>query len=209
LLSRCLIALSRPIPSSFQPRIIHLVDDTRDCPQHNTAVPSLFPQKGAVIMIRQLAFALSVASLSMLPLTAARADEAADMAGAKAASDAFYSALAVLDDGTAMSKVWAHTPYVTFVGPRSKTIIVGWDDLAKYWNKSNTLFKTRGAKLVESHIHVVGNLAWEVGHEQGENTMADGSPGKSDWITSNVFEKQADGTWLSVSHHVQPGAPAK
>ena len=142
----------------------------------------------------------------MLPATAARADEAADMAGAKAASDAFYAALAVLDDGTAMSKIWAHTPYVTFVGPRSKTIIQGWDDLAKYWIKSNALFKKREAKLQESHLHVVGNLAWEVGHEVGELIMADGSPSKSDWITTNVFEKQADGTWLSVSHHVQPGA---
>ncbi len=41
----------------------------------------------------------------------------ADMDGVKAASKAFYAALAVVDDGAAMEKVWAHTPYVTYVGP--------------------------------------------------------------------------------------------
>jgi hypothetical protein len=47
--------------------------------------------------------------------------------GVKAASGAFYEALAVMDDGAAMEKVWAHTPYVTYIGPRAKSIIVGWD----------------------------------------------------------------------------------
>ena len=53
--------------------------------------------------------------------------------GVKAASKAFYAALAVLDNGEAMEKVWAHTPYVTYVGPRAKAIIVGWDAQQKYW----------------------------------------------------------------------------
>jgi len=49
----------------------------------------------------------------------------ADEDGAKAASKAFYEALSVLDNGEAMEKVWAHTNYVTYVGPRAKEIIVG------------------------------------------------------------------------------------
>ena len=149
-------------------------------------------------MHRRSASTLVVVGLAsvfaLLPLTPACADDAADMAGVKGASDAFYTALAVLDDGAAMSKVWAHTPYVTFVGPRSQKIIVGWDDLAKYWAKSNGLFKVRTAKLDDDHIHVSGALAWEVGHESGDTVMADGTTGKSDWVTTNVFEKQADGT---------------
>lgn len=157
-------------------------------------------------MNRRSASTLLVAALALLPLSVARADEAADMAGAKAASDAFYAALPVLDDGTAMSKVWAHTPYVTFVGPRSQKIIAGWDELSAYWKKSNTLFKKRSGKIDNSHMHVVGNLAWEVGHESGDSALLDGTPAGADWVTTNVFEKQADGTWLSVSHHVQPGA---
>jgi hypothetical protein len=53
------------------------------------------------------------------------------------ASRAFYSALPVLDDGSAMEKVWANTPYVTYVGPMSDSIIVGWD-AQKNIGKSST-----------------------------------------------------------------------
>jgi len=31
----------------------------------------------------------------------------------------------VIDDGTAMKMVWAHTPYVTCAGPSDKSIVVG------------------------------------------------------------------------------------
>jgi ketosteroid isomerase-like protein len=133
----------------------------------------------------------------------ARADEMSD---AKAASDAFYTSLATLDDGKAMSKVFAQTPYITFVGPRSKDIIIGWPALKGYFKKANTLFKSRDTHLASRSIHVSGAVAWEVGLEQGENVMADGKKLPVDWIVTNVFEKQADGKWLMVSHHVQTGA---
>ena len=55
-------------------------------------------------------------------------------------------------------------------------------------------------------MHVSGGLAWEVGLETGENVMADGNKTPVNWVATNVFEKQADGKWLMVSHHVQPGA---
>ena len=60
------------------------------------------------------------------------AQQPPDVEGVKKASKAFYAALAVIDNGEAMEKVFAHTPYVTFVGPRSKSIVVGWDALSKY-----------------------------------------------------------------------------
>jgi hypothetical protein len=65
------------------------------------------------------------------------AQPAVDLEGVQAASKAFYAALAVLDNGEAMEKVWAHTPYVTLVGPRSKSILVGWD-AQKQVGKSST-----------------------------------------------------------------------
>ncbi len=134
----------------------------------------------------------------------ALAQQAGDVEGVKAASKAFYSALAVIDDGTAMEKAWAHTPYVTLVGPRSKSILVGWDGQKKYWEESNKRFSQRNAVLLDQHVHVNGNLAWEMGQESGENKMKDGSTGKNDNIVTNVYEKQANGHWLIVSHHAQP-----
>ena len=89
----------------------------------------------------------------------------ADMDGVKAASKAFYAALPVLDNGEAMEKVWGHTNYVTYVGPRSKSIIVGWEAQKKYWVDTNKLFSQREATLSDQHIHVTGNLAWEMGQE--------------------------------------------
>jgi len=131
------------------------------------------------------------------------AQQAADIDGVKAASKAFYEAVVVVDDGTAMEKVWAQTPYVTYVGPRSTAIIVGWEAQKKYWTEFNKPFSQRTVALVDAHVRVVGNLAWEIGTENGLAQMKDGSTRKVDWMVTNVYEK-IDGRWLTVSHHVQP-----
>jgi ketosteroid isomerase-like protein len=127
----------------------------------------------------------------------------ADMEGVKAASKAFYAALAVLDDGAAMEKVWAHTRYVTYVGPRAKLIIVGWDAQKKYWVDTNKITSQRNVSLSDQYIHVNGNLAWEMAQETGDVKLKDGTAPKTDYIVTNVYEK-IDGRWLMVSHHVQP-----
>jgi ketosteroid isomerase-like protein len=145
-----------------------------------------------------------ITTLIALSSNSALAQEAGDVEGVKAASKAFYAALTVLDDGSAMEKVWAHAPYVTLVGPRSKSIVVGWDGQKKYWEESNKRFSQRNGVLLDQHVHVNGNLAWEMGQESGDNKMKDGSMSKNDYIVTNVYEKQANGSWLIVSHHVQP-----
>jgi ketosteroid isomerase-like protein len=146
--------------------------------------------------------AITAFGLALLPGNAV-AQQAADMEGVKAASKAFYAALAVIDNGEAMDKVWPHTDYVTYVGPRSKSIIVGWDAQKKYWADTNKLFSSRNVTLSDQHIHVNGNLAWEMGQESGTPKMKDGKDEKVDYIVTNVYEK-IDGRWLIVSHHVQP-----
>jgi ketosteroid isomerase-like protein len=146
--------------------------------------------------------ALGALGLALLSDTAV-AQRAANVDGVKAASKAFYTALAALDGGAAMEKVWAHAPYVTYVGPRSKTIIVGWDAQKKYWEDTDKLFSSRNVTLSDQHIHVNGNLAWEMGQESGTPKMKDGTDGKADYIVTNVYEK-IGGRWLMVSHHVQP-----
>jgi ketosteroid isomerase-like protein len=149
---------------------------------------------------------LSLCTATALALTALPGHalaQTADVDAVKAASKAFYEALPILDNGEAMDKVWAHTNYVTYVGPRSKSIIVGWDAQKKYWVDTNKLFSVRAASLTEQHIHINGNLAWEVGQETGETKMKDGAAAKIDFIVTNVYEK-IDGRWLIVSHHVQP-----
>jgi ketosteroid isomerase-like protein len=146
--------------------------------------------------------AMTALGLALLPGSAV-AQQAADMEGVKAASKAFYAALAVLDNGEAMEKVWARTPYVTYVGPRSTSIIVGWDAQKKYWVDTNKVFSQRNVTLSGQQIHVNGNLAWEMGQESGTLKMKDGKEAKADYIVTNIYEK-IDGRWLIASHHVQP-----
>jgi len=152
-------------------------------------------------MNRRNIIALSAVAAAFLPASAIA--QQPDVDGVKAASKAFYAALPVLDNGEAMDKVWAHTNYVTYVGPRSKSVIVGWDDQKKYWVDNNKLFSKREAALSDQRIHVVGNLAWETGQETGETKPKNGPAAKIDFIVTNVYEK-VDGRWLMVSHHVQP-----
>ncbi len=135
--------------------------------------------------------------------TCAFAEPSADVEGVKAASKAFYEAVVIVDGGAAMDKVWAHKPYVTYIGPKSTSIIVGWDAQKMYWPEFNKAFARRSVEVVGSHIHVVGSLAWEIGTEVGQAHMKDGSIRKVDWFVTNIYEK-IDGHWLMVSHHVQP-----
>jgi hypothetical protein len=149
-----------------------------------------------------LALTTTAAAFSV-SVSNAVAQQPADVDAVKAASRAFYSALSVLDDGSAMGTVWAHAPYVTYVGPLSKSIIVGWDDQKQYWNDFNKRFSQRTASLVDDRIHVNGNLAWEIGVETGQVQLKDGTTRTVDWIATNVYEKLG-GRWLMVSHHAQP-----
>jgi ketosteroid isomerase-like protein len=134
----------------------------------------------------------------------ARADDVSDVT---AASDAFYAGLSVLDDGTAMAAVFAQTPYITFVGPMTKDIVVGWPALGSYFAAANQRFNRREAQIENRSLHVSSDFAWEVGLEVGEFEMKDGKVLPVNWVVTNIYERQADGAWRMVSHHVQPGMP--
>jgi hypothetical protein len=149
-----------------------------------------------------ITLAVAWLGIALVP-SSALAQSAADMEGVKAASKAFYSALNVIDDGKAMEKVVAHRPYVTYVGPFSTSITVGWEAQMEYWVANNQRTAQRIVTLSDQHIHVNGNLAWEMGQESGTVKLNDGKEINVDLIVTNVYEK-IDGRWLMVSHHVQP-----
>ena len=151
------------------------------------------------------AIAAALTSLARAALAGANvANAQSDVDGVKSASKAFYTALAAVDGGAAMAKVWAQTPYITYVGPRDKTITVGWDAQKAMWPAVDALFTKRSVSLSQQFVHVNGNLGWEMGNETGELVTKGGATVKIDSLVTNVYEKQADGRWLIVSHHVQP-----
>lgn len=153
-------------------------------------------------MLTLISMAVAWLGITLVP-SSAFAQSAADMEEVKAASAAFYSALAVIDDGEAMAKVWAHTPYVTLVGPRSTSVMVGWEGQMEYWAAGNKRTSSRNISVLDQQIHVNGNLAWEMGREIGPINLKNGKVIEVDIIVTNVYEK-LDGRWLMVSHHVQP-----
>ena len=169
--------------------------------QHNLNIhrENTINRRSVLTLITMLFAWLGVA---LLP-NSSFAQSAEDMQKVKAASAAFYSALAVIDDGEAMTKVWAHTPYITYVGPNSTSITVGWEPQIEYWVAQNNLTAQRTVSLSDQHIHVNGNLAWEMGQESGTVIFKDGKNINIDIIVTNVYEK-FDDRWLMVSHHVQP-----
>ena len=63
------------------------------------------------------------------------------------------------------------------------------DAQKKYWADTNKLFSSRNVTLSDQHIHVNGNLAWEMGQESGTPKMKDGKDEKVDYIVTNVYEK--------------------
>jgi ketosteroid isomerase-like protein len=128
--------------------------------------------------------------------------QTSDVERVNAASHVFIAAISARDIG-AMDKVWAHESYVTFIGPLSTTVVVGWDGVRKAWQMRFSQFDRVTISLVESHAHTNGNVAWATGIEKVQLLRKDGKTLNFDAFVTNVFEKQ-DGRWLMVSHQATP-----
>jgi ketosteroid isomerase-like protein len=147
----------------------------------------------------------TLAAVVMAALSGAGvANAQSDVEAVTATSKAFYVALAALDGGVAMAKVWAQVPYITYAGPEDKGITVGWGAQHDLWQILDRRYKKRTISLNQQFIHVNGPLGWEMGNESGEVVVQGGAIFKVDSIVTNVFERQPDGRWLMVSHHAQP-----
>ena len=102
-----------------------------------------------------------------------------------------------------MDKLWSHDSYVTFMGPLSTTIVVGWDGVRKAWEMRFGQFDRVTISLAESHVHANGNIAWAVGIERVQLLRKNGETLGFDAFATNVFE-QHGGRWLMVSHQATP-----
>ena len=71
------------------------------------------------------------------------------------ANQAFITALSSRNL-SAMEQVWAHQPYVTNVGPRSRVRNTGYDAVVKYWKESFKYFSRISISPRETKIRVNG-----------------------------------------------------
>ena len=155
-------------------------------------------------MLFIVAFSLLVVGLAWAAATAAQQTrpEARDVEGVDAAGAHFIAAIAARDIH-AMEKLWAHDSAVTFIGPLSTTIVIGWDGVRKAWEMRFGQFDQVRISLAESHIRVNGAMAWAVGVESVHLLRKDSTTLSFDAFVTNVFEKR-DGRWLMISHHATP-----
>ena len=118
----------------------------------------------------------------------------------RAASEKFYAALNRMINGDAgpMRDIWSHSATVTTMHPIGGRQ-VGWDDVRGSWEQVAKMASAGQVKLVDQIIQVVGDMAYELGVEEGQVTLAGQLVPIEDRVT-NVYKREA-GAWKIVHHH--------
>lgn len=116
------------------------------------------------------------------------------------ASEQFYAALTEMANGEAssMSSVWAHGNDVTAlhpIGGRHE----GWDETRSSFEQVGSLASGGQVQLRDQMIQVGTDLAYEVGIEEGEITLAGERVSINQRVT-NIYRREG-GTWKMVHHH--------
>jgi len=131
-----------------------------------------------------------------------KAQQTLDVERVNAASQVFIAAIAARDI-RAMDKVWAHESHVTFIGPLSTAVVVGWEGVRKAWEMRFGQFERVTISMTESHVRTSANIAWAVGVENVQLLSKNGNTLHFNAFVTNVFEKRND-RWLMVSHQATP-----
>ncbi|MCH9815161.1 MAG: nuclear transport factor 2 family protein [Actinomycetia bacterium] len=118
----------------------------------------------------------------------------------QSASDAFYAALAevLAGDATAMIDLWSHQTDVSYLGPMSGDLFVGWDVIEPEW-RSQAAAQIEGAVVTEDMHYVVGGpLGIVVNYEVGS-----GHKGISETMKIRVTStyRLEDGQVRMIGHH--------
>jgi ketosteroid isomerase-like protein len=156
-------------------------------------------------MIRRtllVAAAITTTGVAFLAIPA-RAQQSTDIEAVKAANQVFYTTLSARDS-KAMEGLWVNKPYVINIGPRSKTIAVGYADAVTKWSASlpEVFSELKATMTSTAQVQTDGKVAWVIGTESASGKNKAGEPFAFDTFVTNIFEK--DGTrWLMVSHHAQ------
>jgi ketosteroid isomerase-like protein len=119
------------------------------------------------------------------------------------ASEGFYAALTRMCNGDAgpMDAVWAHSADVTTMHPIGERE-VGWEQVGPVWQQVASLASGGQVGLSDRLVRVGTDLAYEVGIEEGEATLA-GERIPIRHRVTNVYRREGGG-WKIVHHHSDP-----
>ena len=108
----------------------------------------------------------------------------------RAVSQKFYAALNRMASGDAgaFADVWSHGASVTTMHPIGGRE-VGWDQVRGSWEQVAKMATGGSIKLSDQFIQVAGDMAYELGIERGQVTMAGQSVNFDDRVT-NIYRRE-------------------
>jgi len=118
----------------------------------------------------------------------------------RAASAQFYAALnsMMVGDAAPLTEVWSHGADVSTMHPIGGRE-AGWDEVRGSFEQVAGLASGGHAEIRDQTIQVAGDMAYEVGIEQGQATLA-GEQIAIEHRVTNVYRREAGG-WKIVHHH--------
>ena len=116
------------------------------------------------------------------------------------ASEQFYAALnrMVKGDAGSLSEIWSHNADVTAMHPIGGRQ-VGWDKVRESFQQVAQIASEGKVKLEDQIIQATGDLAYELGVERGQATLA-GQQVTLDQRVTNIYRRET-GSWKIVHHH--------
>ena len=116
------------------------------------------------------------------------------------ASAQFYAALNRMANGdsSSMADVWSHSAFVTAMHPIGGRE-VGWDAVRASFEQVAQLASDGDVELKDQLVQVAGDIAYEMGTEQGRLTLG-GHQATIEHRVTNIYQRQAGG-WKMVHHH--------
>jgi ketosteroid isomerase-like protein len=116
------------------------------------------------------------------------------------ASEQFYAALNRMVNGDAgpLADIWSHSAAVTTMHPIGGRQ-VGWDEVRGSWEQVAQIASEGQVKLSDQLVQVSGDIAYEVGTEQGHAKLAGEQIPIENRVT-NIYRREA-GAWKVVHHH--------
>jgi ketosteroid isomerase-like protein len=116
------------------------------------------------------------------------------------ASEQFYAAVNRMANGDAgsLSDIWSHSAVATAMHPIGGRQ-VGWDKVRESFQQVAQIASEGRVKLDDQIIQVTGDLAYELGVERGQATLA-GQQVTLDQRVTNIYRREA-GSWKILHHH--------
>lgn len=116
------------------------------------------------------------------------------------ASEQFYAALNRMakGDSSELGGIWSHSATVTAMHPIGGRE-VGWDAVRASFDRVAQLASDGRVELKDQLIRIAGDIAYEMGVEYGQVTLA-GQNASIEHRVTNIYERDG-GTWKMVHHH--------